>query len=171
MSTYKKGKEQKPKIESLNTLDPGTLNPGLFKEVEVLIQALKNNQRCYAEAASLVNSSQLRNFFEKIELERTIFMEKIARFIERIDLISGKSGHDADVIWFASVEVSNVSKNDFDLSIVQRCLQCEDVLQQNYDTIVELRGNERIFRFLDEQRIRLESTEEQLKAFQIQFKS
>lgn len=162
MSAFKKGKIQKPKQDSTISI-----NPALFKEVESLIQALKNNQRCYAEAASLVNSSELRNFFEKIELERTIFMEKVGRFIERLDLVSGKSGHDTDVIWFSSIEVHNVSKSEFDSGILVRCLQCEEVLHQAYDGVIDLRGDEKIFRFLDEQKVSLENTKKRLQALEI----
>lgn len=161
MSAFKKGKIQKAKQSSTS------INPAMFKEIESLIQALKNNQRCYAEAASLINSSELRNYFEKIELERTIFMEKIGRFIERLDLISGKSGHDTDVIWFSSIEVHNVSKSEFDSGILVRCLQCEEVLHQAYDGAIDLRGDEQIFRFLDEQKVSLENTKKRLEDLEV----
>jgi len=146
------------------------INPALFKELESLIQGLKNNQRCYADAASLVNSSELRNFFEKIELERTVFMEKTAKSIDRLELISGKRSHGADVVWFSSVEVSNVSKEEFDFGILLRCIQCEKVIHQAYSNAIEVRGDNKIFVFLDNQQASLHRASQRLNSLHNKFK-
>ena len=168
MSAYKKGSKYKTKIGG----DPSSfssVNPALFKEIESLIQGLKNSQRCYADAASLVNSSELRNFFEKIELERTVFMEKMAKSINRLELISGKRSHGADVVWFSSVEVNNVSKEEFDLGVLLRCMQCEEVIHQAYSSVITLREDDKIFVFLDNQFASLNRTSQHLNKLYNQF--
>ncbi len=154
-------------IPKVKTGDSTAINPTLFTELKSLIQDLKNNQRCFAEAASLVNSSQLRNLFEKIELERTIFMGVIAKAIERTDLILGKHGYGADVVWFSSVEVNNVSKEEFDLGVLSRCMQCEETTYQSYKRVMNLRAQEKIFVFLDKQKFSLDKTAQQLKGLHL----
>lgn len=152
------------KTPQASTGDLTAISPALFKELESLIQDLKNNQRCFAEAATLINSSQLRNLFVKIELERTIFMQVIAQAINRTDLILGEHGYSADIAWFSSIIVGDVSKNEFDFEVLSRCMQCETTLYQNYKRVMELRAKERIFVFLDKQKFSLDKTDEQLEA-------
>ena len=160
MSVHKKT----PKIK---TGDSTAINPTLFKELESLIQDLKNNQRCFAEAAALVNSSQLRNLFEKIELERTIFMGVIAKAIERTDLISGGRSYNVNVAWFSSIIVNEVSKDQFDFEVLERCIQCEETTYQFYELIMDLRAKEKIFIFLDKQKSSLDRTAQQLKSLHL----
>lgn len=149
------------------TGDTSAINPALFKELESLIQDLKNNQRCFAEAASLVNSSQLRNLFEKIELERTIFMQTIATAIHRTDLVLGERSYGADIAWFSSIMIHNISKNAFDFEVLSRCMQCEKTLYQAYKQLMDLRAKERVFVFLDKQKFSLDRTNQQLKTLHI----
>ena len=168
MSAYKKGSKHKTKMGG-DSSSLSSINPALFKELESLIQGLKNSQRCYADAASLVNSSELRNFFEKVELERTVFMEKMAISIDRLELISGKRSHGADVVWFSSVEVNNVSKEEFDLGVLSRCMQCEEVIHQAYNSAIRLREDDKIFTFLDNQFASLQRASQQLNRLSNQF--
>lgn len=157
MSSYEK--DNKTKFRPAN-LRVGEI--GLYHEVESLIQNLKNNQRCYAEAASLVNSSELRNFFEKIELERTVFMEKIAKAIGRLDLITGVSGHGADVVWFASIEVNGKSMAEFDRDILSRCIRCEESIHQAYLSAMIAKTDDQQFGFLNSQHARLQKASTEL---------
>ncbi len=170
MSAYDKYTKHKTKMGG-DSSSANSINPALFKELESLIQGLTNNQRCYADAASLVNSSELRNFFEKIELERTVFMEKLAKSLDRLELVSGKRSHGADVVWFSSVEVSNVSKEEFDYGILLRCMQCEEVIHQAYSNAIEVRKDDKIFVFLDNQQASLYRASKRLQALHTKFKS
>lgn len=159
------------KLSNITSSDTAAINPALFKELESLIQTLKNSQRCFAEAASLVNSSQLRNVFEKIELERTIFMQVVANSINRTDLISGEHSYRADIAWFSSIMINNVSKREFDLEVLSLCIQCEKLLYQEYKALIRLRAKQQIFVFLDKQQLKLEKTSEQLQGFYRNLKS
>jgi len=162
MSSYTRNSKHKDNKHKTNESDSTYANIVLDRKVESLIQDLKNSQRCYAEAASLVNSSQLRNFFEKIELERTMFMEKVAISVERLDLVSGRSGHSADVVWFASVEITNVSKEEFDMGILLRCLQCEQAIHQAYKSVFDVREDRKLYPFLLSQQVSLEKSRQHL---------
>lgn len=160
MSSYEKDNKTNYRPTNLSIGEPR-----FYLEVESLIQSLKNNQRCYAEAASLVNSSELRNFFEKIELERTIFMEKIAKAIGRLDLITGVSGHGADVVWFASIEVNGKSMTEFDRAILSRCTSCEEGIHQAYISTLGTKPMKLQFGFLDSQYVRLQTVRTELSQF------
>lgn len=171
MSSYKRGSKQKNSKDKPEGRESTYENIVLDKKVESLIQDLKNCQRCYAEAANLVNSSQLRNTFEKIQLERTIFMEEIAKSLQRLDLVSGLIGHSADVVWFASVEVTNISRNDFDLEILARCLRCEEAIAQAYESVLDFRKDRTIYPFLVRHKLDLEKSEQKLQDLRVQFEA
>jgi len=132
------------------------------QQILLFIKALKNSQHCYAQAATLVNASELRNFFEKIELQRAMLVHQGVKAIGPI-----KANYDIDAVWFTSMDINNMSKQEFDLDIIIRCLMSEETLQKNYETIL----NDTNFSILGSQLKSFNKVRRKLLDFQYQYKA
>lgn len=133
-----------------------------YHQLIAVCQALKNSQRCYADATTLARVSTLRNFFARKELEKVIFLEEISKALTNHDLTLHNQDFIVSIFWFASLDVMNVSKDDLHKQLIERCLESEDLVAKHYKKLLNMHVNED-FQFLERQDIDIQQSRQILQ--------
>ena len=109
---------------------------GQYYNLKSLFQALRNNQHCYAAAASIVRVSKLRKVFELKELERSLFLNKLSHILRDSDYTLEFKDFYPTVFWFASIEIFNASQQQLHNQIIDCCIASEKAIADACDQLL-----------------------------------